>query len=654
MPEGVRNSSCPPTCKSDPTHSPYSKGKGKKDKQHLNQGYSTSAFAQRAPKGAASIGDKPSDPPGLSVISEESWLTDPTNTTNSSNWKIRDDVTADAEIPGASPTTRDGLPQRTLCKLCHRVGHWRMMALLKEKPDLKKQGKFPYEWFKVDAATTALNLTDKKSVDDRFDPSKVYEVCIDCCGSGFHGDKAHYWTTDKANPSDWVPTSGWRTAMFESRFSGPIDKALKKFDKMIAKLEEELSNQRMNPDFKKRKEHTLALVRKLHAECNAFTPFTDWVTRLTSYQLKDGIYILYGRKGGINWRTVLLDDANYVKLSQVFVPDNKEFFEGTKMPTQLSSPRSPTDVAAVNKLAEFLRPYGAYTVCSADWFLERPASRNMDVYTSWPTSDDPDDQEKDTWIFPIDGSQFDHKTMYDERLVCFNMNGVMEFATVGALDDLTRNELELMRKLVLAEVFDNLHINGEQAKMDALTSWITKPAGIQAHLDCLSWMRKKDTQIFRQQAKNCIHLNSTTMENIQQRYQSGPHKLICKHPELSLQTTGTPCPMVVVNLEGTQPLGNRGVEAMTAVCLKASGLPLEQLQESSAKMIASEFNLQQYGKGTHNTFKRMLVRATTESCSIETWFSAYLHSLPEDAEITEYPTHEEYQQAVAASGRREV
>ena len=93
---------------------------------------------------------------------------------------------------------------------------------------------------------------------------------------------------------------------------------------------------------------------------------------------------------------------------------------------------------------------------------------------------------------------------------------------------------------------------------------------------------------------------------------------------------------------------------MTAVCLKASGLPLEQLQESSAKMVASEFKLQQYGKGTHSTFRRMLMRATTESCGIETWFSAYLHSLPDDAEITKYPTHEEYQRVVSASGRREV
>ena len=112
--------------------------------------------------------------------------------------------------------------------------------------------------------------------------------------------------------------------------------------------------------------------------------------------------------------------------------------------------------------------------------------------------------------------------------------------------------------------------------------------------------------------------------------------------------------MVVVNLEGTEPLGNRGVTAMSTVCLKASGLPLEQLQDSSAKMIAQEFKLQKYGKGTHNTFKRMLTRATTESYNIETWFSAYLRAMPEDSEVTEYPTHEEYQRAVVATERREV
>ena len=104
--------------------------------------------------------------------------------------------------------------------------------------------------------------------------------------------------------------------------------------------------------------------------------------------------------------------------------------------------------------------------------------------------------------------------------------------------------------------------------------------------------------------------------------------------------------MVVVNLEGTEPLGNRGVAAMSTVCLKASGLPLHQLQDSSAKQIAHEFKLQKYGKGTHNTFKRMLVRATTAGHGIESWFSRYLRALPEEAEVTEYPTHEEYLQAV--------
>ena len=166
------------------------------------------------------------------MITEESWLTDPKNTVD---WKIREDVTAEAEIPGASPSTRHGLPQDTLCKLCHRVGNWRLMALLKESPTLKKERhKFPYEWFKVDKATTALNLTDIKSVDDRFDASTVYEVCINCCGQGFHDDQDHFWTKDTAGDS--FSTSGWRSTIFDCRFSGSMDKALKKFEKMIANL----------------------------------------------------------------------------------------------------------------------------------------------------------------------------------------------------------------------------------------------------------------------------------------------------------------------------------------------------------------------------------------------------------------------------------
>ena len=118
-----------------------------------------------------------------------------------------------------------------------------------------------------------------------------------------------------------VPNSIWRSRVLESRFTGSKNTALKNFEKKIMNLEQELAKQQMNPEFRKRKERLLELVRKLHAECFVFTPLTDWVTRLVSYDLKDGIYILYGRRNGINWHTVLLDDSNYVKLRQVFVPD---------------------------------------------------------------------------------------------------------------------------------------------------------------------------------------------------------------------------------------------------------------------------------------------------------------------------------------------
>ena len=81
--------------------------------------------------------------------------------------------------------------------------------------------------------------------------------------------------------------------------------------------------------------------------------------------------------------------------------------------------------------------------------------------------------------------------------------------------------------------------------------------------------------------------------------------------------------------------------AMSTICLKASGLPLQQLQGSPAKQIAHEFKLQKYGKGTHNTFKRMLTRATTAGHGIESWFARYLRTLPEEDEVARYPTHEE-------------
>ena len=141
----------------------------------------------------------------------------------------------------------------------------------------------------------------------------------------------------------------------------------KKFETYVENVSKELEKQRMNPEFRKKKERTLETVKQLHRECLAFTPLIDWVTRLNSYQLKNGWYILYGRKSGIDWNTVMLDDANYVKLRQVFVPANESFFDGTDMPEKLGVPRTHEDMLAVSKLAEFLHPYGAWTVCSGDW-----------------------------------------------------------------------------------------------------------------------------------------------------------------------------------------------------------------------------------------------------------------------------------------------
>ena len=134
--------------------------------------------------------------------------------------------------------------------------------------------------------------------------------------------------------------------MFDSRFTGTKDVALTKLTKYMNDLEKEISSQRMNAEFKKRKERTLAMVGKLHAECLAFTPMNDWVTRLSSYHLKNGCHILFGRRNGIDWHTVMLDDTNYFKLYQVFVVNNKEYFEGTPMPEKLSSPRTAIDKAA--------------------------------------------------------------------------------------------------------------------------------------------------------------------------------------------------------------------------------------------------------------------------------------------------------------------
>ena len=161
----------------------------------------------------------------------------------------------------------------------------------------------------------------------------------------------------------------------------------------------------------------------------------------------------------------------------------------------------------------------------------------------------------------------------------------------------------------------------------ALTEFITSTEGLTATLDCLSHMREKDTNVFQTQSKNCVHLLSTDVENIQMRSQWG-HKIICQHPELSLQTTGILCPVMVVKTKDTAPLGNTCVAALSALILKASGLPLDVLENYSVSQVASELKLQEYGKGTHNTFKMMITRANNHSYRIDSWFAAYLKGMP--------------------------
>ena len=85
--------------------------------------------------------------------------------------------------------------------------------------------------------------------------------------------------------------------------------------------------------------------------------------------------------------------------------------------------------------------------------------------------------------------------------------------------------------------------------------------------------------------------------------------------------------------------------------MKASGLPLDKLENYTIGQVISEFGLRNYGKGTHSTFKRMVNRASTASHDIETWFSTYLRFMPKDAEMTDYPTPEEYQRTVKDSHR---
>ena len=124
---------------------------------------------------------------------------------------------------------------------------------------------------------------------------------------------------------------------------------------------------------------------------------------------------------------------------------------------------------------------------------------------------------------------------------------------------------------------------------------------------------------------------------------SADHSLICQHPELSLNATGIPIPVLLINTSELEELDEEGVADLCSVLLNASGIDLNEMIQLSPREAIMKFRFENYGAGSHKAFKRMMTNAAESTGNIEKWFSRWcnLHPTPDD--IPErFPTPQEF------------
>ena len=124
---------------------------------------------------------------------------------------------------------------------------------------------------------------------------------------------------------------------------------------------------------------------------------------------------------------------------------------------------------------------------------------------------------------------------------------------------------------------------------------------------------------------------------------SAEHELICQHPELSLNATGIPIPVVLINTSDLEVLDDEGVADLCSVLLNASGIDLKEMESLTAREAIMKFRFDDYGHGSHQAFKRMMSHAAESTGQIETWFSRWYNSYPSTEEVPEkFPTPQEF------------
>ena len=98
---------------------------------------------------------------------------------------------------------------------------------------------------------------------------------------------------------------------------------------------------------------------------------------------------------------------------------------------------------------------------------------------------------------------------------------------------------------------------------------------------CLKFLREQTTDTFTRKSKDLVYVNGCLAEDIEMR--SAEHELICQHPELSLNATGIPIPVLLINTSDLEVLDDEGVADLCSVLLNASGIDLMEMESLTAR-----------------------------------------------------------------------
>ena len=213
----------------------------------------------------------------------------------------------------------------------------------------------------------------------------------------------------------------------------------------------------------------------------------------------------------------------------------------------------------------------------------------------------------------------------------------MHYAIIGQVNQHLENELQLLKKLALADVFKELGFDG-------------KKCVVADFMSCLKYLREEATCTFERNEKDVCHINSCASHLISRRSEN--HVLINQHPELTLNATGVPIPTVIIQTAELPVLGDIGVADLADALLNASGLNLLDMSQLTPREALCRFRFDDYGVGSHNSFKTMMTRALANRTNIRNWYSRYISKLrpEEDNMRNSFPDTREFYQRLEDEG----